>query len=96
MSEEKQPVSIYEAAAMAIEQFAAFSWQKLGLQPDFVTGQIHVNLPEAKVAIDLVSNLVNCVESELDDDDRRQMEGLLANLRINYVKKSREAQEAQA
>lgn len=91
MSEEKQPVSIYEAAAMATEQFAALAWQKLGLQPDFVTGQIHQDLAQAKVAIDLVVQLAGAVENELDEDDRRQMQSLVANLRVNYVQKLKES-----
>ena len=88
--DEQEPMSVYMLAAMAAQQFAEVAWQKLGLQPDMFTQKIEKNLPEAKVAIDLVTHITATVESELDEEDRRQMQNLVANLRLNYVQKSAE------
>ena len=83
-----KPLSIYDILAILIEQLSAVSWQKLGLQPDHVTGKLEPDLIEAKVAIDVTANLIQHLESQLDDDDKRRLHNLLRDLRINYVQKS--------
>ena len=47
-------------------------------------------MAEAKVAIDLVAHLAQVLESQLDEDDRRRIHGLVRDLRINYVQKNTE------
>ena len=83
-----KPLSIYDILAILIEQISSVSWQKLGLQPDSITGQIGVDLVEAKVAIDVTASLVQQLESQLDEEDRRKLHSLVRDLRINYVQKS--------
>ncbi len=87
----KKPISVYDILTILIEQMSSVAWQKLGLQPDPVTGRIGVDLAEAKVAIDVVANMVHQLESQLDDEDRRQVNSLVRDLRINYLNKSQGA-----
>jgi len=89
-AQEKTPLSVYDLMVVMIDQTASVAWQKLGLQPDMLTGTIHKDIPQAKVAIDLVSYLAGQVEVKLDEEDRREMQKLISNLRLNYVEKSRE------
>lgn len=89
--EEKKPLSVYDLILMMTDQLASVAWQKLGLQPDMMTGQIHRDLSEAKVTIDLVAHLANLMDTRLDEEDRREMQKLVSNLRLNYVDKSKEA-----
>ena len=84
----RAPVDIYGVLAMTIEQFSALAWQKMGLQPDFVTGQIEKDLAQCKTAIDATAALTSLLEPQLDDNDRRQMQNLVRDLRINYVEHS--------
>jgi len=84
----KKPISIYDILAILIEQMSAVSWQKLGLQTDPMSGTIGVDLTEAKVAIDVTAYLVQQLESQLDDEDKRRIHSLVRDLRINYVQKS--------
>lgn len=96
MSEEaqdKKPLSVYDLLVIMIDQTASVAWQKLGLQPDMMTGTINKDIGEAKVAIDLVAHLAGQVESKLDEEDRREMQKLVSNLRLNYVEKSKESDE---
>ena len=90
-SQEKKPLSIYDVIVIMIDQISGVAWQKLGLHPDMITGEIHKDVAEAKVAIDLVAHLASQVESKLDEEDRREMQKLVSNLRLNYVDKSKEA-----
>ena len=73
-----------------VDQMAAVAWQKLGLQPDFVTGTINKDLVEAKVAIDLTTHLASVLEPKLDDEDKRRIHNLIRDLRTNFVQQSKE------
>lgn len=86
--ERRDPPSVYEHIMVIIQQMGQVSWQKLGLQPDMVTGKLEQNLQEAKVAIDVVALLVPLLEPQLDEEDRRQLHRMLRDLRINFVQKS--------
>lgn len=89
-TEAKQPLSIYDFIAAMTDQTAAIAWQKLGLQHDLMTGQIHQDLEEAKVAIDLTTHLASFIEPRLDEEDKRDLHNLIRNLRINYVERGKQ------
>lgn len=93
MSEEtpKTAPTVYQHLAIMLDQIAAVSWQKLGLHPDMVTGKLEPNLAEAKVAIDVSGYLAQQLEPTLDDEDRRQVQHLVRDLRLNYVQKMQES-----
>jgi len=88
------PISVYDVVVAMTDQMAALAWQKLGLQPDMLTGQISANLEEAKVAIDLTTHLATFVEPRLEEDDQRELHNLIRNLRLNYVQKAKEHEQA--
>ncbi len=75
---------------MMLDQISAVSWQKLGLQPDIMTGKTERNLAEAKVAIDVTAHIADIIEAQLDESDRRTVQNLVTSLRLNYVQKSKE------
>ena len=75
---------------MMVEQMAAIAWSKLGLQPDMLTGQMAKDLDQAKVAIDIVGYLVALIEPKLDESDKRQVQGMVRDLKMNYVNKRQE------
>lgn len=85
------PPTVFDHIAVIVQQMAQVAWQKMGLQTDSITGKLEVNLAEAKVAIDVVVKLGALLESELDDSDRRQLQGLIRDLRINFVQKNTES-----
>lgn len=87
-----EPLSVYAHITIMVDQMASLAWQKLGLQPDILTGKIAMNLPEAKVAIDLTTHLASFIEPQLDEEDKRRIHGLVRDLRMNYVQKSKEAE----
>jgi len=96
MSEQEVPrpettPSIYDHLAMMLQQMAHLSWSKMGLQHDSISGKLEQNLPEAKVAIDVVVYLAGILETQLDEGDRRQIQSMVRDLRMNYVQKTTEA-----
>ncbi|MCX7799478.1 MAG: DUF1844 domain-containing protein [Fimbriimonadales bacterium] len=86
----KEPISVFALLAVMVDQLASVAWQKLGLHPDPITGGLHRDLDEAKVAIDLVAHLSSLLEAKLDEEDRRRVHTLVRDLRLNFVEKARE------
>ena len=84
-----EPLSVYTMLLAMTDQLAAIAWQKLGLQPDIMTGKVHRELEEAKLAIDLTTHLASFIEPKLDEDDKRRIHNLIRDLRINYVEQSK-------
>jgi len=83
----REAPTVFDHVAVLLDQMAGVAWQKLGLQPDMVTGQIEPNLDQARVAIDVVSFLAGKLEDQLDEDDRRHVQSLVRDLKINFVQK---------
>ncbi|MBS1728535.1 MAG: DUF1844 domain-containing protein [Armatimonadetes bacterium] len=79
--------TIYDHIAVILDQLGGVAWQKLGLQPDMVTGKIDADLSQARVAIDVVSYLASVLETQLDDEDKKHLQNLVRDLKINYVQK---------
>lgn len=86
-----EPLDVYMVITAMVDQMATIAWQKLGLQPDVMTGRVAQDLAQAKVAIDLTTHLASFIEGKLDDEDKRRIHGLVRDLRINFVDKSKEA-----
>lgn len=84
-NEPKEPLNTFHILAFMIDQLASVAWQRMGLQNDMVTGQIHQDLGEAKAAIDGASALFEILGPQLDDEDQRRMQSLLRDLRLNFV-----------
>ena len=83
-----EPIDVSQTLAQTLDFFAALAWQKLGLQPDFGTGVVAMDLKQAKLAIDAAAALSSVLEPQLDDEDKRSVQNLVRDLRINYVEKS--------
>lgn len=83
----KEPLHIDSVLMIMVEQVAAVAWQKMGLQPDPMTGTTEVDLEQAKTAIDVVVELCKFLEPKLDSEDLRLIQVLKSNLRVNFVQK---------
>jgi hypothetical protein len=88
--ESQEPLSVYAVLATFVDQMSAVAWQKLGLQHDFITGKLEPDVEQAKVAIDVVAKLVDALESECDEPDKRQLQNLVRDVRMNFVSKQKE------
>ena len=79
--------TIYDHLAVILDQMSGVAWQKLGLQPDMVTGKIEPDLAQARVAIDVVGYIASQLETQLDDEDKKHVHSLVRNLKVNFVQK---------
>jgi len=92
MSEDASPgpIDVYAVVMTMVDTMATLAWIKMGLQHDMATGKIEKDMEQAKVAIDLTTHLAGFIEPQLDEEDKRRIHGLVRDLRMNYVEKSKD------
>ncbi|MCE9559222.1 MAG: DUF1844 domain-containing protein [Armatimonadetes bacterium] len=92
MTEEspKEPLDVFAVVSIMVEQMTGLAWQKMGLQPDPITGTLCPNMEQAKVAVDIVAELASHLQGQLDESDQRSIRNLVGDLRLNFVQKSNE------
>ena len=59
--------------------------------PSPATKQVERNLDEAQLAIDAAAALANVVRPRVADAERREIENLIATLRLNFVEQKNKA-----
>jgi hypothetical protein len=84
---ERPDINVYSLLRMSIGMYIEQAWIHLGLRMDPNKSKVEQNLPYAKVAIDVVDFMVQKLQSDLDENERRELDLLLANLRMNYVQR---------
>ena len=89
-NETPEPIDVYALVMTMVDNMSSIAWCKLGLQHDPLTNRIEKDLTQAKVAIDLTTHLASVIESQLDEDDKRRVNTLVRDLRLNYVEKMKE------
>lgn len=91
---DEQPVHLGTVAELLrdlVNVVAARAWVALGLVPDPVTHHTAQNLDEARLAIDAAAALADLASPRLADSDRRDLQNLVATLRLNYVEQKTRA-----
>lgn len=84
----QEPYKVDQILGMMLDQLAALAWQRMGLQPDMITGKIHKDMGECKMAIDAFVALVPILERSLDAEDKQQLQNLVTTLQMNFVSHS--------
>ncbi len=82
---QEQPADIVELLRWMITVLAGSAWQNLGLVPDPATKKVDRNLEDARLAIDAAASLIEHLKPRVDEKEQRELETLLANLRLNFV-----------
>ena len=73
-----------------ISMLSGKAWEYLGLIMNPDTKEINKDLKKAKIAIDTVAFLYDQIRDDLNPEDFKRIENMLANLRMNYVEKLKE------
>jgi hypothetical protein len=68
-----------------ISLLAAKAWEAMGLVANPETKKVERNLSDAQLAIDAVAALGDAIRPRLSGPERRELDTMLANLRINFV-----------
>lgn len=78
-------------AASCLSVLAAKAWEALGLVPSEATKQIERNLDDAQLAIDAAAALADVLRPRVAENERREIENVIATLRLNYVEQKSKA-----
>ncbi len=79
------PMDTTSLLRWCVSLLAANAWQRMGLIPDPATKKIERNFEDARLAIDAVAALMEQLRVRLGDSERRQLEALLTDLRMNFL-----------
>lgn len=71
--------------ATCISLLAGKAWEAMGLVPNSATKKIERKLEDAQLAIDAAAALADLVRPRLSEPERREVEVLVSNLRLNFV-----------
>jgi hypothetical protein len=82
------PVSVPDLLRSFCGMLMGQAWQKLGLVVDPVSGELEEDLGQARLAIDSLAALAEKLEGHWSEDEKREVDAALANLRINYVQRA--------
>lgn len=82
------PIGAREVVVFCINQLHEIAWSRMGLTPNPTSGTIARDLADARLAIDCVAALVQRLEPEAEPTMRRELQNMLANLRLNFVQQS--------
>lgn len=66
------------------------AWEYLGLMMNPETKELNQDLKKAKITIDSIDFMLERIKDELEAEDKKQLENILANLQMNYIEKSKE------
>jgi len=72
-------------ATSCLSVLAARAWEAMGLVPGEATKQIERNLDDAQLAIDAAAALAEVLRPRVPEAERREIENLIATLRLNFV-----------
>lgn len=92
-AEQKRPEMVdivsldtYSLLGLFVGLLAEKAWQTMGLRTKSGTDKIETDFDQARVAIDTVGFLAEKVQNHLPDDEKRRLEGLVADLKLSYVR----------
>lgn len=67
---------------------ASRAWVDIGLLADPLTGEVTKRLDSARLAIDAFDSLAKVLRSQVTPEEARRLEGMLADLRLNFVRQA--------
>jgi len=82
----KEPVKVVDIILFTIANLETKAWAYLGLVSHPETGEKLMDKKQAKLAIDSLDALYQLVKEEIPANERKNIELMLTNLRLNYVK----------
>ncbi len=82
----EEPVPIKDILFMTILSLEGKAWSYLGLMAHPETRKPKKDLTEAKLAIDSIETIFKLLEPNLSNEEKKDIQVRLTNLRLNFVK----------
>jgi hypothetical protein len=79
-------LDVYSLLGIFVGILAEKAWQTLGLRTKTGTDKVETDFDQARVAIDTVGFFAEKLQPRLPEEEKRRLEGLVADLKLNYVR----------
>ncbi|MBN2072218.1 MAG: DUF1844 domain-containing protein [Candidatus Krumholzibacteriota bacterium] len=76
-----------------LAMFQALALQQLGKLMNPISGKVERDLQQAKITIDMIGMIQKKTEGNLKDSEKKMIENILLDLRMNYVDESNRPDE---
>ena len=85
-------LNMYDQLRFLITMFNSLAWIHLGLQAPPGAGETRTDLPQARLAIDMIVVIKEKLGEKLSPAEHNEVETLLSNLRVNYLQRQSQTQ----
>jgi len=89
--EQEQTTDVPSLLSYMLSLLRASAWQWMGLVMNPVNGKVEVDLKQARLAIDCFETISEKLSPFLEERGRREIQGALADLRVNFVERANAA-----
>ncbi|WP_232503663.1 DUF1844 domain-containing protein [Thermotoga profunda] len=86
-------LSMQDLILLFFNTIAARCWARLGLTKDEY-GEMRQDLNEARLGIDVLDSILKALTAGIDQELYKELEGVVANLKLNYVNQYNKSKEA--
>jgi hypothetical protein len=76
----------YVLLSLFINILSSKAWQHLGIRVKPGTETVERDLERAKIAIDCIAFLIDKLDTQLQDSEKKRLRNLLTDLQINFVR----------
>ena len=83
-----QALDVYDTLRFMVSLLIQQAWISLGIQKAPGAEEVEQDLPQAKVAIDTLEFVIDKLVPDLEPQERAELDSVLSNLQINYVKRA--------
>ncbi len=80
-------LGVFDLLRASIGLFVQEAWIALGVQARPGATDVHTDLHAARVAIDTTQLLIDKLGDEATDEEKREFEQIMTNLRMNFVRR---------
>ena len=86
-------MNVFDVLRMSLGLFAQEAWIGMGLQTRPGASETSTDLRSARIAIDVAEVIAEKLGEEADEDERRTINQILTDLRVNFVRVSSRSEE---
>lgn len=83
-----ETLNMYDLLRMMLGMCVQQAWIHLGIQLAPGAKELKMDLPQARLAIDTVAYIKEALAAQLQEAEKREIEQILATLRLNYVQRA--------
>jgi len=92
---EEKKLSMKDLIVLFFSTISARCWARLGLTEDEY-GDYYQDLEEARLGIDTLDAIFSKIKDLVDEETRREMEGIIGTLKLNYFHQYKKKKEKQS